>query len=31
MTGNGTPCKHRKMLELAKKFFAEQHALLTQK
>jgi hypothetical protein len=30
MTGDGTPRKHRQMLEPAKKFFAEQHVLLNQ-
>src|SRR5258706_9224932 len=30
MAGNGTPRKHRKMLELAKKLFADQHAFLNQ-
>jgi hypothetical protein len=30
MAGDGTPRKHRQMLKLAKKFFAEQHAFLNQ-
>src|SRR5258708_753752 len=30
MAGYRTPCQHRQMLKLAKKFFAEQHAFLNQ-